>query len=601
MRSILAAAILSVATAALAGNNAAAKLEPERISLDEAAQLSVPSETGGSVPSVDGLDFTQTGQSTEVSIVNGAMTQRVFTLYQVTAQRPGSYSIPIGQTALRLEVLPPGSRAAMPGADERTSARSGPLGLLRVVLPKRRLYAGEATPVTVKADFALGTEVTLNGLPTLSTPAFVIGQLPDKPRQGDEEIGGAPYHFASWTGALTAAKAGPADAVATLPIVVRYREAQAAQDPFGAMFNGDDDPFQGLAAPGSQLGAMMKRMRGPNAGMFGATQQRELTLRSPALAVEVLPLPVAGRPDDFSGAVGQFDVKASIVERTATQYEPLRLRVEVSGTGNFDRVSSAGLASNPDWHAYASTASFDEGKGSAGLAGAKIFEQAIAPQRSGDLEVPALRFSYFDPVRGTYVTKTTSPISMPVAAATGAAPQAAAQPDQHEQPEPIAANAATNPQPAAALHAGSAALVLPYRHAWFWLLQLMPLLLIGLAWLLRSGTATSPRAERREREESLRAQREQMKQALIAQDERAYFESARRALQEKVAARLQMAPEEITAAEIEDRLGEDFAETARVLGVTERSRYGGRVPLRASLDEWDAIIGRELDRPGEQP
>ncbi len=590
MMTFLTTAILGAAMTA-SGAVATPQLEPDRIAVDQAAVLRVPAGSGA--PSADGLELSRTGQSSEMSVVNGRVSQQSFTLYQVTAQRPGSYSIQVGDTALTLEVAPAGAQSqsqSRSATGARPAAQDGPLGLLHVALPHRKLYVGEAVPVTFKAAFRPGAEVTLNGQPMLRGQAFVVGQLPEQPQQGDELIAGEPYHFARWSTSLSVASAGKTSAVATLPVVVRYQQAvEPAQDPFGSLLGTDQDPF--TSSPSAMMRSMMQRMRGFGGGFFGAAQERELTLRSPALAVQVVALPKEGRPADFSGAVGHFDVSASIVESTATQYEPLRLRVAISGQGNFDRVTTAGLAGDGDWRSYPSTATFAALQGSAGLVGTKTFEQAIAPQKSGVLQVPALRFSYFDPDRGAYVTKTTEPISLQIAPA---AVQTAAQ-----QPQA----AAQQPDSAPTAGVASRDLVPPYRHGWFWLLQLFPLTLVLLALWRRgaAGRATAPRALRKERDQQLQLRRAQMKRALAEGDEGAYFEAARRALQARLSERFHIAPEQVSAAEVEGRLGSEGREAARLLGAAERARFAGRAPHAGSLAEWDAIIECELELKGARP
>jgi hypothetical protein len=587
MMTLLIATILSAVTTASAP---LPQLEPDRIAVDQAAELRVPA--GSPAPSAAGLELQRTGQSTEMSIVNGQVSQQSFTLYQVTAQQPGTYSIQIGDAALKLEVAPSGARA-QPAMGPQPAARGGPLGLLRVSLPHRKLYVGEAVPVTFEAAFRPGAQVTLNGQPMLTGQSFVVGKLPDQPEQGEELIAGKPYHFARWTTSLSAASAGKTSAVATLPVVVRYRqEVEPAQDPLGALSADDDDPF--TTSPSAMMRSMMQRMRSLGGGFFGAPQERELTLRSRAVEVPVEPLPADGRPADFSGAVGHFDLSAAIVESTATQYEPLRLRIAIRGQGNFDRVTTAGLAAGGDWRSYPATSSFAARPGAAGLAGTKTFEQAIAPQKSGALQLPALRFSYFDPERGTYVTRTTEPISVRVEPA--AAGQAAA-------PQPAPASAQAPPEHSATPAAVATNLVPPYRHGWFWLLQLLPLSLLALVLFRRGarGRATSPGTLRKQQDQQLQARRAQMRRALAEGDEAAYFEAAQRALQARLGERFQLDPEQVTAAEVESRLGSEGREAARALGAAERSRYAGRAPHARSLAEWDAVIERELEQKGARP
>ena len=99
-----------------------ATLQPDRISLDEAAQLSLTlhgmQEGEPVVPQVNGLTFTPLAQSSSTESINGVTTYSVSLTYRVTAQHPGRYTIPSLQfqgartSPLSLDVLPARSAAA---------------------------------------------------------------------------------------------------------------------------------------------------------------------------------------------------------------------------------------------------------------------------------------------------------------------------------------------------------------------------------------------------------------------------------------------------------------------------------------------------------
>ena len=94
--------------AAAADTEASAEIRPARISLDQTAELRVVAKAGSTPvpPQVAGLHFQRTGESSEMSDVNGLVSQHTFVLYRVVADRPGKFSIPIGGRTLVLEVAP---------------------------------------------------------------------------------------------------------------------------------------------------------------------------------------------------------------------------------------------------------------------------------------------------------------------------------------------------------------------------------------------------------------------------------------------------------------------------------------------------------------
>ena len=70
--------------------------------------------------------------------------------------------------------------------------------------------------------------------------------------------------------------------------------------------------------------------------VFGRVQVVEDSKRvsAPSRIVTVKPLPEAGKPEDFSGAVGNFSFKVIPSKTTLKNGESLELKVAVSGKGN---------------------------------------------------------------------------------------------------------------------------------------------------------------------------------------------------------------------------------------------------------------------------
>ncbi len=596
----VALALLMLGTGSVARAAAAsAELQPPRIALDEAATLRVATDGGRSpaLPAVDGLRFQPSGQSSEMTVINGAVSQHTFQLYQVVASRPGSFAIPVGGQTLRLEVAPAG-RAPAAGNRQRggvsepdaPDARS-PVALLRVAWPKRSLYVGQAVPVTLKAYFRPGTEVTLTGPPSLTNAAFTLSQLSTEPRQSVEAVGGVPYRVATWTGVATAALSGSQSAEVSLPIVARYREAsrRAASDPFAGL--ADDD----LTSSALLRSFMSRSPFGVDADdLFAPVREREMTLRSTPQMIDVQPLP-AGAPAGFSGAVGQFDLRATLQPSAGVAFEPMTLQLAVSGKGSFDRVALAGLPASSRWKSYPPRAVPPPANG-APVAG-KVFEQAVVPQTSGDVALPPIAFSFFDPDQRRYVTRSTAALTVAVAPATGdaTAPPVAAADDRAAgagTPSPVARS--TTPHFVATLTP-------PTRQAWFWLLLALPLLAVAALAASRRPRRPSARAQRRRRRGRLVAQRAALHEAAQAQDPPRFFAAAQTALQERLGARWGVAPAEVTAAEVERRLGEPARPIVATLSMAEQIRYAGRLPPAATLPKYEALIARELEQLEERP
>jgi hypothetical protein len=508
---------------------------------------------------------------------------------------------------LHLEVSAAG--AARPTVSRAPSdvARATPdarLAFLRVSIGKKKVYVGEAVPITLKAYFRPGTEVTLAGAPSLGSTAFTVSQLPDQPHQSVETIGGEPYRVASWSGTVSAAMSGHFSSVSTLPIVVRYREETPSanpfgSNPFGSMF-GDDDSFPDI----STLRSMMQRstLGGGDIGdLFGRVRQRDMTLRAPEQTLDVLPLPANGRPAEFTGAVGHFDVGATLTPSSGSAFEPMSLKLEVTGRGNFDRVSSTGLPSSDTWKTYPMAAIPEKGAANAPVV-SKTFEQAVVPQKDGVVALPPISFAFFDPDRARYVVRTTPAITARIAPAAGGSVASAA-------PSPASDASAASPAPIVAQPMKIAeghyvsAFTVPYRQAWFWALQLaLALCAAGaIAWQTRSARGPSARARRRAYFVSLAERKEEMKRAAVMGDDRHFFDAARAALQLRLADHWGIEPDDVTVDEVTRRCGESGATLLAALDAADRARYSGVSAPRASLTKWNDLILRELDQVELRP
>lgn len=149
-----------------------------------------------------------------------------------------------------------------------------------------------------------------------------------------------------------------------------------------------------------------------SASFFSREETHELETDS-AIVVAVPP-PLAGRPRDYTGAVGDLHVAAR-VDTTATRVgDPLVLTLEVRGRGNvklFPRpqvaVPWASLVKGDERVRVDTTARR--------IAGAKEFDWVLTPKIAGELDLPPIRYSYFNPDERRYEVASTSPQRVHVA------------------------------------------------------------------------------------------------------------------------------------------------------------------------------------------
>jgi hypothetical protein len=359
----------------------------------------------------------------------------------------------------------------------------------------------------------------------------------------------------------------------------RQRQRSAGRDPFQDLFGGGSpfsDPFFD--------------------DIFGSVAEKPLTLRTDGSVVKIQALPAEGRPADFSGAVGQFEIASEASTATGTAGDPIQLKVVISGRGNFDRVSTDGLPASADWKTYQPGARF-EPRDLAGISGAKTFEQSIVPTTSGEQEIPAVSFSYFDPATRSYVTKTTEPVAINIAQGTTAsapAPLAAA----------IVANEApeTDPDGLAADKAATGIAASSLRplvlEPWFIAVNAAMLAALGFGAgvrTIRSRRGTDPQRLRREAaEKAVSESLAAMDSALHAKDAPRFFEAARRALQERLAAKWQLPASRVTLPEIRTRLDEKGDGVSVVFLAADEIAYSGKRFTTPDLQQWRDLVRNQL-------
>jgi len=149
--------------------------------------------------------------------------------------------------------------------------------------------------------------------------------------------------------------------------------------------------------------------------MFGRsfTKQVKTSATTGKQYINVRPLPEAGKPDNFSGAVGNFDFKLT-PNKTTSNGEPIQLTVSVSGKGNLKlftlpkpQVPSALEMYDPEHKENVKTPL-------TGMTGSISDVYTIVPSAKGKYPVKPLSFSWFDLATGKYKTITSDEIMINV-------------------------------------------------------------------------------------------------------------------------------------------------------------------------------------------
>jgi hypothetical protein len=225
-----------------------------------------------------------------------------------------------------------------------------------------------------------------------------------------------------------------------------------------------------------------ERTIGPGAFQLpGTFLSAGATLQSNPVVLTIRPAPVPA-PDDFSGAVGQLAISATIEPSTVAVNEPATLRVSVRGQANIDTLPGPELPELDGWRTYESTSSVSTQVQDGRVTGERVYEQLFVPVTAGEYTIPSISYTYFDPETETYVTVRTEPIMVtategavepPIPSAPAVAQEAITQIDsdiRHIKPVP--------PQ----LDSAPSSLT---KAVGYWILWILPLLVVAADWAWR--------------------------------------------------------------------------------------------------------------------
>ena len=140
--------------------------------------------------------------------------------------------------------------------------------------------------------------------------------------------------------------------------------------------------------------------------MFGQYLTTQVTKRVSAGAktINVKPLPEAGKPEDFTGAVGSFKFEANPSKTTLKHGESLDLKVVVSGTGNLKLFDLPKPVVPTALEMYDPVHKENINSPLSGMTGSVSDSYTVIPQFKGEYPIKPMRFSYFDLKSKSYKT-----------------------------------------------------------------------------------------------------------------------------------------------------------------------------------------------------
>ncbi len=356
------------------GQSVTASVDVNQLAVNETFTFKLEAKNADNMPQVNlaplEKDFTiisGPAQQTSYQFVNGEATSSKSLTWTLVPNKKGKLTIPALTVALdgkKLKTKPIPMNVKAGGS----VTQKDELFLLAEV-DKDEAFVGEQVTVTYKLYTRV--QMSLEDIKYPESVGFWSEELsvPRPPRFNQTTISGVQYNVATlYKVALFPTKTGelelsPMTARCNVQVKTKRRQRGIFDDPF---FN----------------------------NFFNETVQK--VLRTERRIIKVKPYPV-GQPANFTGAVGQFKLKASVDTDKVKANEAVTYYVELEGTGNLNMFSLPDLKFPDNLEVFPPTSSFEQEQLWDHFTGKMKWEYILIPRQAGKIFLPRIELAYFDP------------------------------------------------------------------------------------------------------------------------------------------------------------------------------------------------------------
>ncbi len=144
---------------------------------------------------------------------------------------------------------------------------------------------------------------------------------------------------------------------------------------------------------------------------FSSVQQEpeEAEARTAPVKIHVLPLPAHGKPKDFSGMVGNYTFDAAFDKDSLALGDALTLSIQISGDGKPGTVTDPLLPEFSDFRTVPPETSVKKKVSNGKVVTTKNIRIFLYPKKKGEFDIPAITYSWFNPTKKKYESKTLGP------------------------------------------------------------------------------------------------------------------------------------------------------------------------------------------------
>jgi len=327
------------------------------------------------------------GSGTSMQQFNDRVTMSYSVNYAITAQGPGTMSLPAVTVVVEGEKYttdPVEVTVSAPGTTDRLS--------LEFTLSEKRCYVGQPVLMTVKWIVTTHVQDASFDVPVFTSGDFYTEDVSGARGVYAKErvtIAGVPVTV---TENREVIKGVQAAIISFSKILIPKRAGRLTLDPVRVSTN-----------------MAVARTR----SMFEAYKYQRVSVQSDPVELEVLPVPETGKPAQFYGLVGRYTIAATAAPTQVNVGDPITLTIRIGGNPYLKPAQWPAIEQVP---ALAANFKIPSEKASPVIEdGQKIFTQTIRANNDAVTEIPAIPLAYFDPQQGKYIVAETEPIELDVA------------------------------------------------------------------------------------------------------------------------------------------------------------------------------------------
>ena len=370
------------------GQNVNISVDKNKISIDETIIFSVEVENSESFASFDQKllkkDFmivSGPNQQTNIQWVNGRMTSSKKMVWTLSPKKLGKLTIP------SLDISVDGKnfkgKPIVIYVNKNSEDTDDNIFLIAEI-DKEEAFLGEQITLTYKLFKRVNASIEQYKIPDFT--GFWVENLfiPDRLKYTNVNIKGVNYQMANLGQIALFPIPSDRHLIPSLKIKsqIELKKKSKRRDPFF-------DPFFD--------------------SFFSETKTKLLTSKQKSIKIKKFPDP---RPTDFNGAVGNFTVKSYIDRDSTIVNEGFTFTVKIEGTGNLNLFTIPKINFGKNLEVFDPIEKFEKDIFRDLLTGTKVWEYIIIPRLSGNLDLPSIQFSFFDPDKENWRQIKTRPKSV---------------------------------------------------------------------------------------------------------------------------------------------------------------------------------------------